>query len=731
MKEKLQFKVSAALKNIIGKELITDKYIAIFELVKNSFDAYAERVDVDFLKDKIVIKDDGKGMNIDDIKNKWLFVGYSAKADNTENRGYKDFRNKIKTRHAFAGAKGVGRFACDRLGKKLKLISIKEEKNPKIEQIIVEWELFEKDSKKDFININVTHETLDKNPYPKIKHGTILEVSELREKWVDAEKNKKGEKEKLEIHLSKLINPINKNTKDKFDIFLDNKKVENALFEKLSLKTTQIIVDISKDGKFVTTELIDRGEKIYKIKEKNKWKDYLFDIQFQLFYLSTPTKISFYHHMGMRVNDFGSIFLYRNGFRVFPYGEAGNDSLGIDRRKQQGYARYIGTREVVGFIDINNESDEFKETSSRNGGLIATRSVESLKKCFLEKVLRRLEAYTIHALDWTYKREDQREIFPEERKDNIKKLVERLIKTKELIKLEYDYSVVDKKIGEKINKGFQGATGVLKKEAQKTGDEKLLKAVKEIEKKQEQQTSIIQKQESKIEDSEEEKSALRNLLENPLFKNVEDFHHDISMASDNINDNLDNALVKLENKDYKNLGNILEIIKFENSKILSISKIATRSGMKDGVHKKKMALNKKIASYLEEYNKLYFKDSNKLSIKINNNTKKDFIIPFRYYDIVTVLDNLLDNSRKHKAKNIEVIITDERKWLEMFFLDDGKGLDKKFANNPDDIFKSRTSTTNGAGWGLYQVKEILKEMNGNISVSPQKKGLLFNLYFKK
>ncbi|MCK5044394.1 sensor histidine kinase [Candidatus Parcubacteria bacterium] len=723
MKEKLQFKISAALKNIIGKELITDQYIAIFELVKNSFDAYATRVDVDFLDDKIIVKDNGKGMNIDDIKNKWLFVGYSAKADDTENIGYNNYRNKIKTRRVFAGAKGVGRFACDRLGKKLKLISIKEEKNPKIEQIIVEWELFEKDSKEDFIDISVTHEILAKNPYSKIKHGTILEISELREKWADGED---GEKERLGRHLSKLINPIEKNIKDKFDIFIDNKKIKNGVFKKLVLKTTQIIVDVSKDGSFITTELIDRGEKIYKIKEKNKWKDHLFNIQFQLFYLSTPTKISFYHHMGMRVNDFGSIFLYKNGFRVFPYGEAGDDSLGIDKRKQQGYARYIGTREVVGFIDINNESDEFKETTSRDGGLIETMGVKSLRFCFEEKALRRLESYVIDALDWTYKRDIQKEFYPEEKEEEIRMLIKKLTKSKDFLDLKYSRKFLQK-IEEKTKQGFQGATEQLKKEAQKTGDKRLLKEVKKIEETQKRQKNIIKAQENKIEKSEEQSSALRNLIENPFFKNIVDFHHDISIASENIDDSLDDALVKLTKKDYKNLGNILEIVKFENSKIFSISKIATRSGMRDGVHKKRMALNKKITSYLKEYNLLY----SSLNIKTKDSIEKDFVISFRYYDLVTVLDNLLDNSKKHKAKNIEVIITNGKKWLEMSFLDDGKGIDKKFANNPDDIFKSRTSTTKGAGWGLYQIKEILKEMNGDISVSPQKKGLLFNIHFKK
>ena len=72
MSSKMNFRISSALKTIIGKELITNKFIAIFELVKNSFDAYADRVDVIFKENKMTIKDNGKGMDLTDIKNKWL-----------------------------------------------------------------------------------------------------------------------------------------------------------------------------------------------------------------------------------------------------------------------------------------------------------------------------------------------------------------------------------------------------------------------------------------------------------------------------------------------------------------------------------------------------------------------------------------------------------------------------------------------------------------------------------
>jgi len=91
------FKISAALKDIIGKELITDEFVAVFELVKNSFDADATKVEVIFENNyeansaRIIIKDNGIGMNYDDLRNKWLFVAYSAKRLGKENL---DYRNK-------------------------------------------------------------------------------------------------------------------------------------------------------------------------------------------------------------------------------------------------------------------------------------------------------------------------------------------------------------------------------------------------------------------------------------------------------------------------------------------------------------------------------------------------------------------------------------------------------------------------------------------------------------
>ena len=107
----LQFRISSELKNIIGRDLITDDFIAIYELVKNSYDANANTVEIIFKRikasertAKIFIKDDGDGMSYNDLQEKWLFVGYSRKRESEKNLDSEDYRNRISKKRILAGA---------------------------------------------------------------------------------------------------------------------------------------------------------------------------------------------------------------------------------------------------------------------------------------------------------------------------------------------------------------------------------------------------------------------------------------------------------------------------------------------------------------------------------------------------------------------------------------------------------------------------------------------------
>lgn len=207
MEETLQFKVSSAIKDLVGKDLITSDNIAIFELVKNSYDAYASHVVLTFTENKIIIADNGKGMSLSDLNNKWLFLGYSAKKDNTEDERsekQKSYRDKIK--RYYAGAKGIGRFSCDRLGRFLKLTT-KTQDASAAEQIYVDWAKFELDQKIKFENVDVKHSTLTGACiFPDQSNcGTIIEITELHDEETPWTRKRLLE---LKRSLQKLINPF-------------------------------------------------------------------------------------------------------------------------------------------------------------------------------------------------------------------------------------------------------------------------------------------------------------------------------------------------------------------------------------------------------------------------------------------------------------------------------------------------------------------------------------------
>ena len=460
----MQFKVSSALKDLVGKDLITNDNVAIFELVKNSYDAYATKVEIIFSDNEIIISDNGKGMSLDDLKNKWLFLGYSAKKDGTEDADnkvkQKSYRDKIK-RH-YAGAKGIGRFSCDRLGKHLSLTT-KSEDSQTIETIVVDWTDFEVDQKKEFAQIDVKHISQEKStpifPLNSVT-GTILKISDLNDEKLPWNRKRLLD---LKRSLEKLINPLSE-TNDFVIEIICNKEIDedekirnnnghdrdivngilnNSISKILKLKTTQI--DVRLDKNYIYTTISDRGVDIYKIRESNTEFTRLNDVKINLYFLNRSAKNNFTRLMGIEPVNYGSIFLFRNGFRIMPFGNTGDDSWGLDYRAQQGHSRFLGTRDLFGRVDVLTDNiNELKEVSSRDGGLIETQTSKQLFKLF-ETAHRRLERYVSGVL-WG-------EAFL--RKEYFANEAEGLRKRKELLEIDKDEEnpnyVLSSSIGSKID----------------------------------------------------------------------------------------------------------------------------------------------------------------------------------------------------------------------------------------------------------------------------------------
>lgn len=98
-------------------------------------------------------------MSKEDIINKWLFVAYSEKKNKT-------YRDNIKIRRNYAGAKGVGRFSCDRLGENVELLS-KTEQEQNINYIQINWNKFENSDIEEFQNIEVIYNALPNDKIEK------------------------------------------------------------------------------------------------------------------------------------------------------------------------------------------------------------------------------------------------------------------------------------------------------------------------------------------------------------------------------------------------------------------------------------------------------------------------------------------------------------------------------------------------------------------------------------
>lgn len=770
MPNELQFKVSAELKNILGRDLITSPNIAVLELVKNSYDAHATKVEITFGEDTLVIADNGKGMSLYDLKNKWLFVAYSAKSDGTEDESY---RGRINRR--FAGAKGIGRLSCDRLARYLKLETKCAEGDSEI--LNVDWKAFEENQQKEFDKVIVQHETAEADLlFPGGKEtGTIMTFSGLRTHW------SRDGMISLKKSLEKMINPFSE--VEDFEIELIAPKeieadqeakeheivngiVENTISDVLRIKTTQIDVRLTKD--VLTTTLSDRGVVMYEIEEPNTFQ-YLKDANIGLFYMNHAAKTNFTKRMGIQPVRYGNVFLFRNGFRVLPYGEYDDDSWGLNRRAQQGYNRFLGTRDLFGRVDVETDNvNDFKEVSSRDGGLIETPAYNELLS-FFSKTHRRLERYVVGVLwgEGFLKRDYFRQAataeiirkqLQEAEKDsetpdhiykNIGSRVDFLQLVKSLVNEDnvtmkyYDSSLAnivnDVSTAEILQNQFFDD---VRKIAEKTEDTNLLEQIRTFEvqldelkrqkddsdKKAEEARAVAEKERRKRIEEESKRIAAEKEVESRKKQNlflqsigtldkdrIIKYHHDIRLHALTVQNALSNISKQItaDPPDIEKLKKNIGLISRCNDRIISIVQFATKANFNstgDVIEEDLVAF---VQDYLTEVLPPFYGGDIRIICDSNGCSK---VLKFKPIEIGLIIDNLLSNSLKAGAVIFVASFSYQEGKLILDFSDNGNGLSSKISS-PQTIFEMGITTTSGSGLGLYNAAQFVqKELHGTIEV---------------
>ena len=724
MAETLHFRVSSGLKNIIGRELINDKYIAIFELVKNSYDAGSKyaRIRFDNLGTPdatITISDNGKGMSKADIIEKWLFVAYSEKRNPS-------YRDNIK--RAVAGAKGVGRFSCDRLGEHV-CLSSKTASESVLHSISISWSDFEKNSLDNFTDIDVQYEVSKRDDDTC---GTSIVISNLREEW------NRTDLLALKKALTQLVNPSATSSYDPFEIFLDvpaefeedekqkddrdkvNGAIVNNIFEIINQKTTKITALISEDGKTITTTLDDRGSFIFETKEKSEFS--LSDIRCTLYFLNRAAKMNFTRKMGVEAVKYGSIFVYKNGFRVFPFGEPGSDFFDIDQRKQQGYKRFLGTRELIGQLEINGDKNNLVETSSRNNGFIATPHLDELKLFFMEYVLKPLEKYIIQIVQWGTAEDLLDESVDSVLFADIEQIVKRIktrTKSDAYISIDCNEDLVDSILQQRAQK--ESAAEQLRKMAEATQDNALIKKAEQVVR----QTKDLQKRAARATQEAEETQERLDAVHTELAttkkqvgllsaradltaQDAIDAMHIMKGYADAIDSNILEVyeLASEEGMDISLFRPLFDGISQICKKIMNSYNLVMRTGYSADSDASHTDLVQFVTQYCSEFN-------NSLTVKIENPFNIEATVKFNPLEFSIILDNLIDNSRKANASALVLRFEKNNDEILIRCSDDGYGL-KKGANE-ERLFEPGYTTTSGSGIGLSTVKKYIEKSGGRVT----------------
>ncbi|MGN6602468.1 MAG: sensor histidine kinase [Ginsengibacter sp.] len=374
----VRFSVDAGIINRLGKELVARQETAVSELVKNAYDADATEVGLIFENawnsgGKLTINDNGVGMN-----RKQLIVGFMRLSSGDK------IHNPISDRYKRirAGRKGIGRFATQRLGDKLTIITQALASNKAL-KVSIDWESFKTD--KDLLEVTSPIEEIEKTK----EEGTTLIIEGLREGWTDAMIKR------VYRYTADLLQPfpLSKKRKEEVQERIDpgfkssyirrDNKVEipiideqTAFYEHALAEIEGYVLDNGQACWTLTSEKLGIKEEVFFIGKDRDKPDSTFlhirDVHFRAFYfiydssLLPSQTMTFIRDVA---NERGGIRVYRNGFRVLPYGEKLNDWLGLDestaKRVILSSHRNIN---FFGFVEITDTSGvQFDETSSREG----------------------------------------------------------------------------------------------------------------------------------------------------------------------------------------------------------------------------------------------------------------------------------------------------------------------------------------------------------------------------
>lgn len=682
-KEILKWKFDISTFRLIGRELITDRITALFELVKNSYDANAQQVNVTFQnvgpnKDDslISIKDDGIGMSFEDIRDKWMVIGTSNKRKSPLSP--KPFLRKC------VGEKGIGRFAVDKLGDRLSIIT-KQKGAANWLKVNINWDLYasnDENSLQWFTDIESPYEYI---PATNIEdHGTELRITRVREPW-DSSSIKHAI-----VQISKLVSPFT-SLSYPFCVYVSApeyniKERATKSIDDFNMATCSFLLDYNNQTNEQDYAEYNKNNHSLEIR-KGRIKAFG-GVKMRVYFFDATARRKYKNAFPNDPID--GFKIYRDGIIATPFAEeqenpdAKRDILGIDKRLWQDIFTRISSREFLGIIEITKEDNPLIIDATNRQDFVENDEYKALKRFIIEQLV----ALQMYKADIRKSQKEENKTQLAGAQEELGKLAEALTS---LSKRSPEISNTLQPLIKQTQATLQSVKVAIKE--QKKESEEFLR-------KENAYLSIMSMQEYSIQITH----AIRTTL-NQLKGRIEFFRD----------------FYPLPQKEHIFKQYAKEM--FDKMKILSKVTDYMLSYSQSNINPEPINMYDTFTNIFSTYDNLFEENSIILQTdfaeKVVLNTNKQF-----FYDII---QNMVDNSIKALKdtigqKIIKCSYRFEDNHLQILMTDNGCGIPHEDWIKVFELYYTTTEKQGGGGVGLYIVRTRVESLKGTVNVVPSEFG---------
>lgn len=675
---KLKWRFDVSTFRLIGRDLITDRVTALFELVKNCYDANAQNVNVIFEnvgagKKKAIIRveDDGYGMSFEDIRDKWMVIGTSSKRA----RPYspEPFNRRC------VGEKGIGRFAVDKLGDKVSVIT-KKEGTEKWLRVDIDWTSYYSETEEEtdirlFTDVENVY-SYDDAENPDVS-GTKLIITSIREPWT------KKEIEHLMREISKIVSPFaNLSYPFKVRVIAPEFNIDQEsirTLEDFNNATISLNIDFDENKKL--------QQSIFYDKEKNIFNYHLIPlksfggIRIKIFFFDESARRNY--RKAFPNDPIDGFKVYRDGIIATPFAETNEiqdlkrDILGIDKRVYQDIFNRISTREFLGVIDITKNGNPQIIDATNRQDFVDNDEYREMKKF----IITQLNALQDYKVEMRQAKRDNAQEGLKAASDDISSLVE-----------AFNDIVAQKP-------ELKQTVEPLIKQVRKTG-----RSVK----------TAISEQKKALEDFTRKENIYMSIMSLQQF--AINITHAVRTTLNQIRDRVEFFYQYYPDPEEEELFILYSKEMYERFKVLNRVINYMLSYSQSNLTPEEVDLKTTFEEILGEYDDVFSREGISLQTdfpdKIVLNANRQF---FR-----DILQNLIDNSVKAMAKSKPKVIRCsyevQNDMLEILVSDTGIGIPQEDHEQIFALYYTTTELQGGAGIGLYIVKTRVQSLGGSVAV---------------